>query len=194
MNLKYFFLFIFLINLSILSPALAQQKDTVKTEKKTSTGPKRAAPSRVALMSAVVPGLGQIYNKKYWKLPIVYGGGGALIYWFSYSRTKFLAYRDAYNQYPGPYTGNALKSGVDISQFDQQTMRFYRDDYRRQTELSILLMITLYSLNIVDAYVDAHLKGFDADNNLSFSVKPFLYQNNYSQFATGLTLNLHLRK
>ena len=153
-------------------------------------------PKKAALRSAIIPGWGQIYNRKYWKLPIVYGalGTSAGIFFFNldtYKDTRF-AYRVKYNM---------RVNGTDSTLFDkipdylkpipENSLRSYRDSYRRDIDYSVLFFILLWGLNVVDAAVDSHLKSFDVSPDLSFKFKP-----GYSEMAgtTGLSFVMSIGK
>lgn len=156
------------------------QKDTtpvataLKITKDTSA--KKHSPRVAAIRSAIVPGLGQIYNKKYWKLPIVYGAlgtcAGVFVYnmqW--YKRTRFayttLATNDVAN-YPNVHP----KLQFLINRGDASTLQYLRNQYRRDIDYSVLFFLLLWGLNVVDATVDAHLKSFDVSPDLSLQFKP----------------------
>jgi len=153
-------------------------------------------PNKAALMSAILPGLGQFHNKKYWKVPIP--PIGLVI-------TGFLAHK--YFMELGEFTKaanlaerNQDRSGLSTSYYgyNLQTLTATQlntlaDDSRRYMYMNILIFSGIYALNIVDAYVDAHLKEFDVNENLSFKVKPLFYATNYSHLATGLTLSLRIK-
>ncbi|MEO5562234.1 MAG: DUF5683 domain-containing protein, partial [Chitinophagaceae bacterium] len=135
------------------------------------------SPKKAALRSAILPGWGQIYNKKYWKLPIVYGALGTSAYVFiynyqNYKDTRF-AYKVKYNMRVNK-TDSALfpKIKKDIQPLTEESLRFYRDEFRRDIDYSVLFFVLLWGLNVVDAAVDAHLKAFDVSPDLSFQIKP----------------------
>lgn len=155
------------------------------------TIPGKSRPATAAILSTVLPGAGQVYNKKYWKVPILYAGGGALIYFTISNYRGYVKYRDAYkmrvDQDP-----NTVDPYINI--YDDNALRYLRDAYRRDFEFFTIMTGALYVINILDAYVDAHLKYFDVNENLALSVKPLFYQNNYSQFAGGISLNLKFKK
>lgn len=138
-------------------------------------------PSKAAFYSAILPGLGQAYNKKYWKIPLVYGAIGTSMYFYIDNNKKYHSYRDAYKKrllgLPDQY------DYLDDSRL-VQAQRFYQ----RNRDLSLLVTIGFYVLNIVDANVDAHLIQFNVNDKLS--VAPDVYQNDFtSQPNVGLTLN-----
>jgi hypothetical protein len=140
------------------------------------------APSKAAFYSAIVPGLGQAYNKKYWKIPLVYGAMGTSLYFYITNNKKYHKYRDAYKRRLEGYNDDPFQY-LDDSRLIQ-AQRFYQ----RNRDLSMLVTIGFYVLNIVDANVDAHLLQFNVNDNLSF--QPELYQNDMNNKThLGLSLN-----
>lgn len=138
---------------------------------------KAHSPKKAALRSAILPGLGQIYNKKYWKLPIVYGALGtcAGIFFYNlgyYKDTKF-AYRVKYNMRVN-HSDSALFSSIkpNLQPLSEESLRFYRNGFRRDIDYAALVFILLWGLNVVDATVDAHLKSFDVSPDLSLRIRP----------------------
>jgi hypothetical protein len=151
------------------------------------------SPAKAAMMSAVVPGLGQIYNRQYWKVPIVYLAIGISV-------ERFLHYQNLYNRYRrayidikdnDPYTNFhrtlGFPSGYSDTQIEQlvtknkETLRTYRD-------YAILAVVGTYMLNIIDANVFAHLKDFSLDDNLSLNIRPCFLENGFNSQIFGLTL------
>ena len=163
--------------------------------KKDTTGAKHYSPRTAAIRSAIFPGLGQIYNKKYWKLPIVYGavGTAAGIFFFNlknYKDTRF-AYKVRYNMrvnHTDSASYDIIKSY--LKPLSEESLRFYRNQYRRDIDYSALFFIIMWGLNVVDATVDAHLKSFDVSPDLSLRIKP-----GYSDLAKtkGVSLILSFR-
>lgn len=153
-------------------------------------------PRIAAKRSAMLPGLGQIYNRKYWKVPIVYGAlgvsGGIFLYNLkNYKDTRFayrVKYNMAYNQ-----TDSALYAAVrdNLKPLSLEQLKYYRNSFRRDIDYSALFFILLWGLNVVDATVDAHLKSFDISPDLSLRVKP-----GYSELARtrGLSVVLKIGK
>lgn len=143
------------------------------------------APSKAAFYSAIVPGLGQAYNKKYWKIPLVYIGLGAGIYYYSWNNKKYHEYRDEYKKrLDGTSLGTAHPTYGSLT--DDRLISGQRF-YRKNRDLSALITGLIYILNIVDANVDAHLMQFNVNDNLS--VAPEIRQNEIDyKFTTGLKL------
>jgi hypothetical protein len=140
------------------------------------------APSKAAFYSAVVPGLGQIYNKKYWKLPLVYAAIGVPVYFFIKNDRDLELYRDAFKRRLAGFNDDPFP------QVSTDGLVRAQQKLRRNKELSLLLAIGAYALNIVDANVDAHLLQFNVDEDLS--LRPhFKYNELEDNTQLGITLN-----
>ena len=153
-----------------------------------------------ALGYSFVPGLGlgQIYNRKYWKLPIVYAGYAALVYAVIYTNNNYRDYRKAYisiadtdestNAYtkyiPSGQTPETVDMGWLTNALNQRYMRF-----RRYRDLSIIGLVAWYGLTILDAYVDAHLFHFDISESLSMSIEPDLKLNENKNVGINCVLS-----
>lgn len=162
--------------------------DTVDFEDEVSFDPnsvkleKKYSPKKAAMLSAAFPGLGQIYNKKYWKLPFVYGGLAALGYSVYWNNKYFVYYSNAYFDYTDDNpTTNRWKEVFDQSNIDSSDeadsqlatkLDQKRTSYRRDRDFMIILTLGMYVLNIIDASVDAHLADFDISKDLSLRVEP----------------------
>lgn len=143
------------------------------------------SPLKATIYSAVLPGAGQVYNKKYWKLPIVYGGLGACTYFIIDNTREYRKWRDSYI---AAFDGNPNT----VPQYDptQYRLEYAQDLYRRWTELSYMAFIAVYLIQVVDANVDAHLFYFDVSRDLSMRVHPTLL--NTGRVLPGLGVSLHL--
>lgn len=151
------------------------------------------SPAKAAFYSAILPGLGQAYNKRYWKIPLVYGALGTGVYFYINNTQKYNRYRDAYksrlagfetDEFYYDTQGNKLTSPRVTTEGLQRGQKFYR----RNRELSLLVLIGMYALNIIDANVDAHLLQFNVDENLSLN--PHYELNNIDARGNlGLSLN-----
>lgn len=138
------------------------------------------APSKAAFYSAVIPGLGQVYNRRYWKVPIVIGAIGTGIYAYTYNDDLYDRFRAAFKRRRAGFTddefydlnGSGIVPGSpDLS---DEALQDAQERYQRDRDLSLLITIGLYALNIVDANVDAHLKQFNVDDDLGLEIKPYL--------------------
>jgi len=190
-------LFFFLLFLIVSTQGWAQQIGSLpSSNNKYDSAQAAHSPRKAAIRSALVPGLGQIYNKKYWKLPIVYGALGASGAVFVYNLTNYrdtrFAYRVKYNMRVNRTDSllfNSIKSN--LQPLPEESLRYYRDQFRRDIDYSVLFFLLLWGLNVVDASVDAHLKTFDVGPDLSFQLKA-----GYSELAqtNGLSLKMRLGK
>ncbi|MGJ8549167.1 DUF5683 domain-containing protein [Winogradskyella wichelsiae] len=140
-------------------------------------------PSKAAFYSAILPGLGQAYNKKYWKIPIVWGAIGTGIYFYSSNSKQYNRYRDAYKRRLAGFKDDEFYDLIS----DDGLIRA-QDQFRQNKELSLLVTIGLYALNILDANIDAHLLQFNVDENLSLSPH-YQYNQLENTGDLGLTLN-----
>ena len=140
-------------------------------------------PSKAAFLSAILPGLGQAYNKKYWKVPLVWGGIGAGIYFYVRNDEQFDRYRGAYKRRLAGFKDDEFYNVIS----DDGLIRA-QEQFRRNKEVSLLVTIGIYALNIIDANVDAHLLQFNVDENLSLSPH-YQYNKLENTSDLGVTLN-----
>jgi hypothetical protein len=133
-------------------------------------------PTKAMWMSAALPGLGQYYNKKYWKIPIVYTGFSTLAYFSIINKQEYVKYRDAYSL---KLELNGLTANIPlIDNYTKEQLLSMREYYQSNLELNYILFGAFYILQIIDAAVDAHLYQYDINDNLSFGIDPIIYQNN----------------
>ncbi|MFL1011905.1 DUF5683 domain-containing protein [Flavisericum labens] len=151
------------------------------------------APAKAAFLSAILPGLGQAYNKKYWKIPIVYGAIGTGVYFYINNNKEYNRYRDAYKSRLAGFetdefyfdgNGNKLTTPRISTNRLEDAQKFYR----RNKEISLLVTFGLYALNIIDANVDAHLMQYNVDENLSLAPH-YKFNEMDASSNLGLTLN-----
>src|SRR6266487_5961129 len=178
----FFFLSFFLLN---SSACLAQQVDTLKAkdsipiEKVDSLIKAQHSPRKAAIRSAIIPGWGQVYNKKYWKVPIVYAALGITGYIFL---DNIKTYKDLKFSYAAKYKASLpppANDSTDYFKIDSryqpislEALRQGRNQFRQYVDYSAVFFIIFWGLNIVDAVVDAHLKAFDISPDLSLKIKP----------------------
>jgi hypothetical protein len=144
----------------------------------------RFDPRKALFYSAVMPGLGQIYNKKYWKLPFVYGGFGALIYVDHFYHTEYKKYTDdLFDIINDPSSGGVSPDGL-----TEEQLRTLINKARRQRDFFIIMTGMFYLLQIVDAHVDAHLKEFDLNPKLQVSIEPMMENSLQMGRSTGMAL------
>ncbi|MEN9382315.1 MAG: hypothetical protein RI940_1198 [Bacteroidota bacterium] len=153
----------------------------------------RHNPRLATKYSALLPGLGQIYNKQYWKLPIVYGALAIPVATYIYNddlynKTKF-AYTARFKEENGDNSDVAKIDPV-LKNLSLGSLQSYRNGFRKDRDYSILWFILGWGLNVVDATVSGHLKEFDVSSNLAISIKPMV-QPQFRQ--SGLSLQLHFK-
>ncbi|HNX05948.1 MAG TPA: DUF5683 domain-containing protein [Bacteroidales bacterium] len=169
----------------------AEKEQVVKKASKTDTAKIRLhSPKKAAWMSAALPGLGQIYNKKYWKVPVIYVGFGIIGYLGYNYYTKFNKYKDTY----------LYRSALDTTVTDYFPEIMSKDIlyenwnyYRRNFELTCIVGSLFYILNIIDASVDGHLYKFDISDDLSLKVEPDMNSLSYysgKNMAGGIKISL----
>ena len=166
---------IFVFFFAFFSATLFGQEDSVNVEDKIFTKDIKfekggiynpLAPAKAAFYSAVFPGLGQIYNKKYWKAPIVWGAMGTSIYYYLNNNKEYKRYRTAYKLRRNNLIDECTNDGTEL--YSLETLERAQNQLRENRDLSLLTSIILYVLQIVEASVNSHLLQFNTDDNLSF--------------------------
>ena len=127
-------------------------------------------------MSAIVPGLGQVYNKKYWKVPIIYGGSAVLIYFIVENNKEYNKYKEAIVS----RNDNDSSTVDNFPRYTNEDLTVRKNYYRRNRDLSYIFAGVLYTLNILDAYVDSQLMNFDISDDLSLHSGGTI---NYTQYG-----------
>jgi len=157
---------------------LASVADALLTYNKNSHSPATAT-----ILSTIVPGLGQVYNKKYWKVPIVYGGLSTLYFLVDWNNRGYIRFKRAIRQHPNDEFG-----GVGT----KEELGIYKDIYHKNRDISFVSMVGFYVLNIIDANVDANLYDWNVNDDLSLHIEPSIINSNfasinYTEPAFGLT-------
>jgi len=156
----------------VVIDTIHEKKHSIKPVVPDSILEKLHSPKKATIMSLCLPGLGQIYNKKYWKVPIIYAGFGVLSYLIVFNTNYYLTYKSAYiESFNGDSSGNY--SDI-VRKYPTSSILSAREYYRRNLEISIIFTAVLYILNITDAAVDANLFTYDIKKDLSFKVEPAL--------------------
>lgn len=154
----------------------------------------RPSPKRALWLALVLPGAGQIYNRKYWKLPIIYGGFVGCAYAMRWNNMMYRDYSQAYldimDDDPTTNSFNQfLHLGSQITDANksrwQEIFRKRKDRYRRWRDMSFFVMVGVYALSVVDAYVDASLSEFDISPDLSLNITPAVFSTNPTQGPFG---------
>ena len=183
-------------NAIITADTIIKQQKPAKTAK----AKKPHSPTKATIMSACLPGLGQIYNGKWWKVPIVYAGLGGLGYLVYSNYSEYSSYLHAYEFKTGD-----LPEGVTLNEhetelagkYSDSQLQTYKESYRRDFEFYTILTVAWYGLNILDACVDGHLYSYDISDDLSLSVDPYIRQQiespikipQYAQVGLSFQLN-----
>lgn len=168
---------------TVRAAAKKASADTGKVKKK------RSEPGKAALRSAILPGWGQAYNKKYWKLPIVYGILAVPVVTFNYNNTWYKKTREAYEIRYTKDTARYDEIDPSLQPLSTQSLQIYRDEFRQGMDFSVLAFLIIWGLQVADAAVDAHLKSFNISDDLSMKIKPTVMPG----IANGVSLILTYR-
>jgi hypothetical protein len=154
--------------------------DTVTAGKKKEKSKRYFDPDRAAMLSAVLPGAGQVYNKKYWKLPFIYGGAATFIYFYKVNNDFYIQYKKLYQE-AASVSGNSQEALIYLRQ---------RTYWRRNRDLLLISAVGAYGIVIADAYIDAHLKGFELGEDLVLRINPHTELLANGSTSKGLTFSL----
>ncbi len=175
----------------LVSFGYAQNSDSVSLVK-IPTPPHSA--SRAAKLSAMVPGLGQVYNKQAWKVPVIYAGAGALIYSIAWNNNNYQKYLSAYKlDSDTSLSTNSEFAGL----YSVDNLIVLKDFYRRNRDLSAIGLVLVYAANIIDSYVYGQFFNFDVSDDLSMHLQPYVIpqiQNvNTGTWSTTAGLSLQFK-
>lgn len=144
------------------------------------------SPKKAAYLSLALPGAGQMYNKRWWKVPLVYGALGGMVLTIDYNQGLYRRFKKAYiqklNGEETEFEGFAVNT--------PSGLRRLRDKYDKSTQLSYIGLVFVYGLQAMEAFVDAHLKTFDVSEDLSLQLKPSLQTDSFGQSALGVGVAL----
>ena len=161
------------------------------------------SPHKASFYAAILPGLGQIYNKKYWKLPLVYGGIAGVAYGIHFNSKYYKDYRSAYRDFIVRDPNNTsymqfVPPGMTMddihgkhSAWFQNALKNKKDYYKRYRDLSYIGMGLIYVAQIIDATVDAHFFNFDISDNLSLNIQPALLESQSEHSGVGMQFNFN---
>lgn len=160
-------------------------------------------PAKVVWMGAIIPGYGQIMNRKYWKLPLVYGGFLGCAYAITWNGSRYQSYKTAYRDIidKDPQTNSfieILPRGYTVESFGgistyTNVLKTGQDKFRRYRDLSIIFTVGYYAITLIDAYVDAQLFDFDISPDLTLRFQPTLIQNNGFSNTLGMQCSFRLK-
>jgi hypothetical protein len=139
-------------------------------------------PKKAGLYSAILPGAGQLYNRQYWKIPVVYVGVGAAVYFIKFNSDKYRSYRRAY------VASLQGKEHEFTDLYDQAALKQLQDGYKRYLDMSVLFTVVGYTLQVIDAVVFSHLKNFDMSRDITLRVQPVAHP-----FGAGIGLVAHFK-
>jgi hypothetical protein len=161
----FLFSFIFLISFPLFSQKEVSSFDTTHS------------PKKAVILSAILPGAGQVYNKKWWKVPIIYAGLGTSVYFFIRNNREYHLHRD---EYLYRINNGGLTQNPDLEIYSEGNLRTIIDQYQKWRDLSVVAIAGVYALQLVDAAVDGYLFRLDTSNDLSFHFRPSFIQTPYS--------------
>lgn len=194
MNSSISYLILFFICFSTL--AKAQQNDSLSIEtRKDSIQKKRAVNKAIyskarkaTIMSACLPGLGQIYNHKYWKAPVIYAALGGLGYWGITNQKKYRYYSDNLR-----YANDDDLNTTNATLYNNDQLIAQKRYYRKFRDISIMTGALVYIINIIDANVDAHLRTFDVSDDLSLQLNPYSNLDYNNRLQAGVSIKLKFK-
>ncbi len=165
--------------------SIAQETDPPKpTKEKTDYPALPKNPRKAVILSAILPGAGQVYNNKTWKVPIIYGGLATDIYFIGFNNRRYEVFKEALNGF----------DNGDTSQFpnlNREALVRNVNYWRRNRDLTFLLLGVIYALNMVDANVDAHLSGFEISDDLALDVEPHFESFAGNNNSLGISFKLN---
>ena len=208
--LLFILFFCFAAAYSQQQKVLSRDSVLIEMDKKDIEKPKATrflVPKKAAMFSAALPGLGQAYNHKYWKIPILYAGIAATAWGINWNNQYYTLYRNAYIdlldsdpeskrylEIPSALSKEELAADIENNRSSYVTaLERKKDGYRRDRDLVIIVMVGVYVINIIDANVDAHLSDFDISNDLSMNVSPVLLSNHAGtgNYSLGMSFKLN---
>lgn len=165
-------------DIKVVAPGGIPDADTTPTK----PGPYQPNPKKAGLYSAILPGLGQLYNRQYWKIPVVYAGIGIAGYFFISNLTQYQSYRKAYiGRINNPYPTDQYVGLLTTDQLNTQ-----QNTYSKYLDLTVMFSVIGYALEVMDAVTSAHLKNFDISRDISLHMTPTATQNH---LGLGLVMN-----
>lgn len=179
-----------------VSTSVEKNVDTVLTASHAPASPEKSVlgldtlgrkynPKKAMIRSAVLPGWGQFYNKKYWKIPIIYGALGVSAGVFFFNLKTYRLLRDAVKYRASGTHADSIRVDPQFIFLTTESIRLYRNAYRQNIDYSVLAFLVLWGLNVVDATVDAHLKAFDVSPDIGMKIRPGF---NYATNNAGISL------
>jgi hypothetical protein len=179
-------------NKVVLLDTLKPTKDSVTStlaQKDSTHKKKQFDPHKATIRSAIIPGWGQAYNHQYWKIPIVYGALAVPASLFVYNNKWYQETKEAYTILVNNDTANFDKINPKLVGLSPADLQYYRNDFRKNRDYSVIFFLLVWGLNVADATVFAHLKGFNVSDDLSMQIKPD-FNTNTKLPAVSIALNV----
>jgi hypothetical protein len=149
---------------------------------------KEKSATKASIYSALLPGAGQVYNGKYWKVPVLYAGIGTALYIANWNKQEYLHYRNAY-KFRTDNNESTIDEYVDI--YTESNLVTIKNYHQKNRDLAYIITAGIYLFNIIDAPVDAHLFNFNVNDDLALNIQPNILRfQNENQYTLSLTLNL----
>ena len=169
---------------------LESRPDSLGTKKgkKRRRRDREIVPKKALLYSLVIPGSGQVYSGRWWKLPLVYGALGGVVYAIDYNTSQYRRLRNALNLKRDDQPHEFSNTGID----NEQSLRNLRDQFDKNRQMSYVGLVVVHALQAVEAFVDAHLQNFDSDEDLSLRIRPEFDVTPFGQPSLGIGLRLPL--
>lgn len=189
-------LWLFLLFLALASPLLRAQDTIILRQDLPSQDAKIKnsghSPKKATLL-ALIPGAGQAYNRKFWKMPIVYAGFGVTTYFAITNGNDYHLYRDAYDYKMGTKTDVSTQAQEEAAKYTADNLITLRDYYRSNMELSWIITAAWYIIQIIDANVDAHFFYYDINDDLTLHIEPQFNKINEFNWGYGNNIGLSLK-
>jgi len=177
---------IMLFSIAGQSVSYSQEPDTTTAqETPADTLDNEYSPRKAALLSAAFPGMGQVYNNKIWKVPIVYVGVGVIYYAYDFNATYYEEYKTAFTR----FTNGEIQEYKGIT--SKEGLKRAKDYYRRYRDMNILIMAGWYLVQIIDATVDAYMFNFDVSEDLSLNIRPTPIQSKNYHVVPGIKFSVN---
>lgn len=178
----------------IMNDSVVRLNDSIAAQTETPPPAFHPNPQKSLWLAFAFPGLGQIYNRKYWKLPIIYGLGVGVGFAISFTNSRYREYMIAYQNYSSARPDPALYEDLVPKGYPESSISGYlknqMNSYRRSRDISIVAAVAVYALTIIDAFVDAQLSDFDVSPDLSMKVKPTVQEDANKKPAVGVGMQV----
>lgn len=154
---------------------------------------KKHSPKLATILSATIPGAGQVYNKKYFYVPIIYGGAGTLIYLYSNNNKEYNKFLTASRLFQSNDTLEYTPVNIngDLIELNEDVVLQYKEKYRKARDMCVIGIGFIYILNVINASVDAHFFNYDVSDDLSLRIEPVILNHQHANNTYGFKLNVY---